>query len=62
MNEKQAKQALIAVINEKVSDIMRVFMADTNSGDESIDLAVQYDECIDRLASILVEIKKDNIK
>ena len=61
MNEKNAKQALIAIINEDLAKTMRVFMADTNSGDETPTQAVYWDNLVDSLAELMVEIKNQNI-
>lgn len=61
MNSKNAKQALTKEINERLAEVMRVYMADANSGDETPDQAVQWDYHVDRLAQLMVDIKSQNI-
>jgi hypothetical protein len=61
MNEKQAKQTLIMLINNDLRDIMVVFMSDANSGDETPTQAIQWDNYVDSLAELMVEIKARNI-
>ncbi len=51
---------LTELINERLAEIMRVYMVDSNSGDETPDQAVQWDFHVHGIATLMSDIKQQN--
>jgi hypothetical protein len=58
--QKQVIEGLTAIINERLDEMKRIYMVDSNSGDETPDQAVGWDFHVNGLATILLEIKDQN--